>query len=201
MEITKEYVQSVVDSGHFFLRLSNNGRSYRGFQWNPIGEWTEAPDWNPVRECGNGLHGNKHTQKYCTWSNYQDVDFCEYDPSDVADLWDNIKVKHARVLLRNELPEGLKEWKGGMNLYGTNIKFLPDNLTVGGDLSLMNSNIRSLPNNLTVEGSLNIRGSKIKTLPDNLTVGEVLDIRLTDINTLPGTLKVTGPIYENLYWK
>lgn len=30
--------------------------SYGGFQWPESGP-VESPDWNPIAECGNGLHG------------------------------------------------------------------------------------------------------------------------------------------------
>lgn len=36
------------------LRMSNGGQACseyaHGFNWNPPGEWTEAPDWNEKRD-------------------------------------------------------------------------------------------------------------------------------------------------------
>ena len=58
-----------------------------------------------------------------------------------------------------------------LDLEGTKITSLPDNLSVGGDLYLRGTNITSLPDNLSVGGSLYLRGTKITALPDNLSVG------------------------------
>lgn len=58
----------------------------------------------------------------------------------------------------------------GLNLYGSKIKKLPDNLVIDGDLSVMMTHIESLPNNLTVVGNLNIQRTKIQRYPDDLKV-------------------------------
>src|SRR3972149_9111364 len=42
---------------NWMVRSSDNGTADGGFKWQPIGEWTTAPDWDPTPECGNGLHG------------------------------------------------------------------------------------------------------------------------------------------------
>ena len=43
----------------FVLRTSDKNRiSRNNFQW-PESGYVEAPDWEPTRECGNGLHGLK----------------------------------------------------------------------------------------------------------------------------------------------
>ena len=41
----------------------------------------------------------------------------------------------------------------------------------GGSLDLSGTQITSLPDNLTVSGWLDLRGTQITSLPDNLTVG------------------------------
>ena len=50
---------------------------------------------------------------------------------------------------------------GDLNLYGTGITSLPDNLTVGGRLDLYGTGITSLPDNLTVGGWLDLEGTGI----------------------------------------
>ena len=45
----------------------------------------------------------------------------------------------------------------------------------GGDLDLRGTAITSLPDNLTVGGGLYLQGTAITSLPDNLTVGGGLD--------------------------
>ena len=66
---------------------------------------------------------------------------------------------------------------GGLDLEGTSITELPDNLTVGGWLDLRGTSITELPDNLTVGGGLDLRGTSITALPDNLTVGGSLYLR------------------------
>ena len=90
------------------------------------------------------------------------------------------------------LPDNLKYVGGDLNLYKSKITSLPDNLEyVGGDLKLLNSEIKSLPDNLKhVGGDLDLTGSKIKSLPDNLKVGRSLWISFTSIKSLPNNLKV-----------
>ena len=55
----------------------------------------------------------------------------------------------------------MKRNGGGLNLRGTPIQTLPDNLTVGEWLDLSDTPIQTLPDNLTVGGSLYLRGTQI----------------------------------------
>ena len=42
----------------YYLRTCHaDMTSYNGFQWPGVGETVTAPDWSPVAECGQGLHG------------------------------------------------------------------------------------------------------------------------------------------------
>ena len=86
---------------------------------------------------------------------------------------------------------------GYLDLHGTAITELPDNLTVGGYLNLYGTAITELPDNLTVGGSLYLQGSAITELPDNLTVGGSLNLYGTAITELPKSLKVKGTIYKD----
>ena len=81
---------------------------------------------------------------------------------------------------------------GNLDLSGTGITALPDNLTVGGGLDLSDTKITALPDNLTVGGWLDLRGTGITALPDNLTVGGWLDLSDTKITALPDNLTVGG---------
>ena len=78
-----------------------------------------------------------------------------------------------------EIKDGKFYYGGYLDLRGTAIASLPDNLTVGGYLDLRGTAIASLPDNLTVGGSLDLRGTAIASLPDNLTVGGYLDLEGT----------------------
>jgi hypothetical protein len=53
--------------------------------------------------------------------------------------------------------------KKNVNISGTGIKQLPNNLTVGGDLNLSNcKNLKELPPGLKVGGTLDLRGTGLK---------------------------------------
>jgi hypothetical protein len=96
---------------------------------------------------------------------------------------------------RAHLPSRQPDGGGWLNLRGTGITSLPDNLTVGGWLDLSGTGITSLPDNLTVGGSLDLSGMGITSLPDNLTVGGWLDLSGTGITSLPDNLTVGGSLY------
>jgi hypothetical protein len=55
--VNMKQLQKLEDTGNWMVRFSNDGITYNGFQWKPIGEWTIAPDWDETPECGGGLHG------------------------------------------------------------------------------------------------------------------------------------------------
>ena len=64
-----------------------------------------------------------------------------------------------------------------------------------GDLDLNGTLITGLPNNLTVEGWLDLSETEITSLPENLSVGGDLDLCYTGIISLPDTLIVKGSLY------
>ena len=89
----------------------------------------------------------------------------------------------------------MKKNEGYLDLSGTNITKLPDNLTVNESLNLERTNIAELPNNLTVGRYLLLKESKITELPDNLTVGYSLDLEGTKITKLSNNLTVGGYLF------
>ena len=96
------------------------------------------------------------------------------------------------VLTLEEAKKRMERDGGSLDLSGTQITQLPDNLTVGGSLDLRGTKITQLPDNLTVGGWLNLRGTQITQLPDNLTVGGSLYLSGTQITQLPDNLTVGG---------
>ena len=57
------------------LRSCNADMSSRnGFVWPDVGEVAECPDWKPIAECGNGLHGWLYGQGDHDCSNYLSAD-------------------------------------------------------------------------------------------------------------------------------
>ena len=72
---------------------------------------------------------------------------------------------------------------GGLDLRGTPITSLPDNLHVGNDLDLYGcKNLTSLGDNLSVEDDLNLSYTPIEYLPDNLVVKGTVYIYKTPLN-------------------
>ena len=130
-----QMIQEALRSGKWMLRRSNEGKSVssdaKGFQWQPVGEWTEAPDWDPAPRCGGGLHGNGPLSKGY-WEGGGNIDFCVVD-GDMVDIDDaeKVKVRRAMIVLRDTLPGGLSVG-GFLDLEGTQITALPDGLSVGG---------------------------------------------------------------------
>ena len=76
-------------------------------------------------------------------------------------------VKNRKLILKIEKEFDLNY---SLDLGGTGITSLPENLKVGGSLYLEGTGITSLPENLKVGGSLYLRGTKInkKNIPKNL---------------------------------
>jgi len=88
--------------------------------------------------------------------------------------------------------------QGDLDLNGSPIEVLPKNLTkVDRNLMLIGcENLKSLPNNLTVNGDLDLDGCKnITSLPSGLNVKGDLDLRDTNITKLPPDLEVGGSIF------
>ena len=186
-------VKQALETGKWMLRRSNDGTSYGGFQWKPVGEWTEAPDWDPMPCCGGGLHGSA-PEAWGYFTDYPSLDFCITDGERVSVGDDKIKVPRAMILLRNALPEGLMV-RGSLDLRGTQVTTLPEELTVGGSLNLSGTQITALPEGLTVGGSLDLSGTQITALPEGLTVGGSLYLSGTQITALPEGAVVEGKIF------
>jgi len=88
---------------HWMIRTDYDGESFGGFRWNPIGEWTEAPDWNPKPVGGGGLHGQGKAAGLEGFGWAQPGTrfvFCEVDPKAgvVVVNGDKIKVRRARIM-------------------------------------------------------------------------------------------------------
>lgn len=170
--LSKQQIQRAVTrcikQGNWIIRGDNDGISYGGFRWKPVGQWTEAPDWDPEPVCGGGLHGQDGKHGGYPPPGPRLV-FCETKGMHIH-IGYKVKVRMARVLLINTLPDNLKV-DGNLNLQGTQITTLPDNLKVGGSLDLADTQITTLPDNLKVGGNLDLYETQITTLPDNLEVG------------------------------
>jgi hypothetical protein len=91
--------------------------------------------------------------------------------------------KNYQIALQKKIQQYIKDGgKGDLDLRGTPIKSLPDDLKVGGYLDLDNTSIQSLPPGLEVEGALYLEGTPIQSLPPDLEVGGSLYLRDTPIS-------------------
>ena len=91
--------------------------------------------------------------------------------------------KNYRIATQKRIQKYIKDGsKGDLDLSGTPIKKLPDNLKVSGDLNLYKTPIEKLPDNLQIGDSLDLGGTPIKKLPDNLKVGGYLNLINTPLS-------------------
>jgi hypothetical protein len=116
-------------------------------------------------------------------------------PETLLRLPDNAEIGGGFVL--NSLNKNITEWPpgfkvsgGSVNLVGTAMTSLPDNLTVDGELDITNSSIRALPAGLKVRDQLRIKGTGIDTLPPDLQVGiSIIMDRPTSYAGIPAHLR------------
>jgi len=188
----EERVKSVLKNGNWMICTDHNGVMLNKFQSNMIGVWMKSPEWNTTPEIGCGIYG-------------QDIDhggtaiagartfFCETEGEHVIINSTMIKVKRARVLLIDELPEGLMV-NSNLDLRYSTIRSLPDGLRVYGNLLLGHTKFESLPQDLNVGGDLDLYNFKVKEVPPSIRVGGNLYID-SNINTLSSELKVGKRIF------
>jgi len=118
-------VQKAIATGNWMIRSENKGgvspsANAAGFKWKPIGQWTIAPDWRPIRECGHGLHGQaSEAGGYNDGGKY--IVFCETRGTRVKIDSNKIKVGKARRLLVGKLPTGLT-FNSSLDLSGCDLK-------------------------------------------------------------------------------
>ncbi len=136
--MNKQY-KELFNSGKWMVRTSDNGKSYNGFQWQPKGEWTVAPDWNTVPRCGNGLHGqNKDYHGYFQISGVR-LELCETSDNLVSIGDDKVKCQKAKIIaIDEEIPLEFLEAIGLKFKGKPSLKALT---SVGGYLSI-HSNVK-----------------------------------------------------------
>ncbi len=142
-------INSLLKSGKWLIRFSDNGKSYNGFEWQPKGMWTVAPDWSSKPVCGGGLHGqNTQGHGFCYLTGSR-MELCE--TNDIPTEIDGNKVKAPRakiIAIDSEMPivfcdaVGLK--------FKDNIPTLANLTSVSGTLHI-DSKVE-LPNLTSVSG-------------------------------------------------
>ena len=81
-----------------------------------------------------------------------------------------------------------------LELSGTGLESLPDNLQVRGALTISYSKIKKLPDNLIVNGIFRANGSIIKELPENSKFKRSIFLSDSAIEKLPENLSVVGDL-------
>jgi hypothetical protein len=207
--------------GEYMIRRGNDDRaSYAGFRWNPMGEWTEASDWNPWPVCGGGLHGQAPEAGGHDHQDGQNVWLCETEGRRIVVGADKIKVQRARIIAINDLSEfrlppftgnlsitycaGLKKLPKKLHVYGyldlaycTGLEALPDGLVVGDSLHLPGCvRLRSLPKGLRVHGNVNLSDCKrLESLPEGVYIGgSAYLVDCVALQSLPEGLQVNGSL-------
>jgi hypothetical protein len=109
----------------------------------------------------------------------------------LPEKWFQFKLENNIPLTKEELKVG-----GNLDLYGSKIESLPEELYVAGTLVLSNcKNLTSLPKRLKVGGDLHLDYTKITSLPEGLYVGRNLYlIMCKNLKSLSKGLKVGGDL-------
>ena len=95
-----------------------------------------------------------------------------------------------------ELCEGVMDKEGNLTISGIKSRSLPDDLVVKGNLKLLRlANMKLLPNNLTVLGNVTIDNTPLITIPADISIGGDLLLSGTLIETLPYNLKIKGNLF------
>lgn len=138
--------------------------SFGGFKWNPMGEWTEAPDWKPIPLCGNGLHGQAplsggQVHKWATdpgWS----FELLETSLPQLVtlDAHGAVKVQRAKRVSRDDLRAMPTVWHANLTLCCNTAFQLPAELYVTGTcrLSCESDDLRLPVSKLSVNGSMEL---------------------------------------------
>jgi hypothetical protein len=105
----------------------------------------------------------------------------------LPEKWVQFKLENNIPLTKEELKVG-----GNLDLYGSKIESLPEELYVAGTLVLSNcKNLTSLPKRLKVGEDLHLDYTKIISLPEGLYVGgNLFLIMCENLKSLPKGLKV-----------
>lgn len=104
-----------------------------------------------------------------------------------------IKARHWHV----DIPAGRLGYVVDIHGNWSSIYDLPVGLKVSGDLDLDGTDITSLPDDLEVEGTLRISDTKVAVLPKGLSVGRHLIMSRANITSLPEGLVIAGDLFLN----
>jgi hypothetical protein len=85
--------------------------------------------------------------------------------------------------------------EGSIDLKGSQVTRLPENMSVEGTLDLRYSDVTQLPEGLSVGGTLDLGYSQVARFPEDLSVGGNLYLYHSQVTQLPKDLRVGRYIY------
>jgi hypothetical protein len=185
-------IKDALKNGNWIIRADNDGTAYGGFQWNPVGVWTVAEDWNPKAECGGGLHGQDVNHGgYVTGKR---VVFCDTKGRHVIIGDDKVKVKAARILMVG-LPK-IKKINGSLSLSGCDLKGITLPQSVGGSLDLRGCDLKGITLPQSVGGSLYLSGCDLKGITLPQSVGGSLYLSGCDLTNIEIPKKLQSKVVK-----
>ncbi len=190
-------VEQAIKTGNWMIRVERkDGYSPTcNFKWQPVGQWTEAPDWNPKPECGGGLHGQASEAGGCLPSGGEIVVFCETKGERVIINENKIKVREARRLLVGQLPKGLS-FNSSLDLRDCDLTNIILPVLIKGNLNIDRSILKNTKMPRYVGGSLFMDGCNVKKIPQK--VGRSIFMEEANIDgvkfqsELYGSLSIAG---------
>src|SRR4030043_21140 len=197
MKITKKHIKEVVEKGNWIIRGDNNGVSAspdaNGFKWAPLGEWTEAPDWNEDPVCGQGLHGQD--QNYGGFIMGKRLVFCETEGPHIPVDGNKVKVRKARILMVG-LPE-IPKMNGNLDVSGCDLKGVTLPTSIGDSLYVRGCDLKGVTLPTSIDGDLNIRGCDLKGVTLPTSIGGCLDVRGCDLKGVTLPTSIGGDFYSS----
>jgi len=189
-------IDRLIKSGKWMIRTDNNGESYKGFTWKPLGQWTIAPDWDELPRCGGGLHGQNDTAFGCATDGRRLV-LCEIDQMVVIDK-DKVKTNKAKIVAINtEIPPQFLT-KVSIDLRGCDLKGITLPQSIGGYLYLRDCDLKGITLPQSIGGYLDLSGCDLKGITLPQSIGGSLYLSGCDLKgiTLPqsigGSLDLSG---------
>src|SRR4030042_2399454 len=180
MKITKKHIKEVVEKGNWIIRGDNNGVSAspdaNGFKWAPLGEWTEAPDWNEDPVCGQGLHGQD--RDYGGFIMGKRLVFCETEGPTIPVDGNKVKVRKARILMVG-LPE-IPKMNGNLDVRGCDLEGVTLPTSIGGGLDVSGCDLKGVTLPTSIGGWLDVRECDLKGVTLPTSTGS-LDVRECDL--------------------
>jgi len=170
--LAKTNIKRLLKSGNWMIRFDNDGESYKSFKWQPIGEWTSAPDWHTGATCDGGLFGQSpKAAGFCKPGSR--IVLCETKGEQIVVDNEKVKVQFAKIIaIGKDIPPIFFEKLVGGSLYlsGYDLKGITLPQSIGGSLDLRGCDLKGITLPQSIGGSLYLRGCDLKgiTLPHNL---------------------------------